>query len=92
MINSQRQRAEETSWGRDPFEYVEEEQVQGDRTNILELKGISVAKDKTALAFVNDEIVKVGDNIGGYTILRIENDKVLLQKGNQNFYLTLSQE
>ena len=38
----------------------------------LELKGISVGKDKAGFAFINNEIVKTGDKIGGYEVGEVE--------------------
>ncbi|MFH1338953.1 MAG: hypothetical protein ABIH40_03835 [Candidatus Omnitrophota bacterium] len=91
-LSLQRQRAENLVWGRDPFVYVEAETDRGYRTGAMELKGISLGKDKAGYAFINNEIVKAGDTVGGYDVLEIEKDKVLLKKGSQSFYLTLPEE
>lgn len=91
-LSQQRQRADNLTWGRDPFVYVEAETDKSYRTGALELKGISLGKDKAGYAFINNEIVKVGDTVGGYDVLEIEKDKVLLRKGSQSFYLTLPEE
>jgi len=92
-LSLQKQRAETLSWDRDPFVYVEAEVDRKDyRTSTLQLKGISLGRDKIGYAFINDEILKVGDTIGGYEVLQIQKDKVLLRKGNQSFYLTLPEE
>jgi hypothetical protein len=91
-LNLQKQRAETLAWGRDPFVYVEAEAGRGYRTSALELKGVSLGENKIGYAFINNEILKVGDTIGGYEVLQIQKDKVLLRKGNQSFYLTLPEE
>lgn len=78
------------AWGRDPFTVsrLDKDYQKAD----LELKGISFGKDKKGFAFINNEIVTVGDNVGDYQIAEIQKDKVLLRKENQSFYLTLPQE
>lgn len=72
-------------WGRDIFSTDLEKEYQ---ISELQLKGISLGKDKTSFAFINDEIVKVGDRIGDYQVIEIEQKRVLIRKGNQSFYLT----
>ena len=54
------------------------------------VKGITIGKDKSALAFINNEIVKIGDSISGYNVDEIQKDKVILSKGSQIFTLRLS--
>lgn len=77
------------SWGRDPFSESQEKEY---RISELELKGISFAKGKKGFAFINNEIVSKGDRIGDYEIVEVEKDRVLLKKGNQNFYIAFPQE
>lgn len=71
-------------WGRDPFAEPSEREYQ---IGELELKGISFGKDKKGFAFINNEIVRKGDKVGSYEVVEVEKDKVLLKKGNQDFYL-----
>jgi hypothetical protein len=78
-------------WGRDPFVRVKTLEA-GSRTSSLELKGISIGQDKKGFALINQEIVRVGDKIEGCEVLSIEKNRVLLQKGGQNFYLKLPEE
>ncbi|MFC1592397.1 hypothetical protein ACFL4C_00065 [Candidatus Omnitrophota bacterium] len=92
IIISQKKRAESLDWARDPFVYVETDQDKSYRSGILTLKGISLGKDKIGFAFINNEIVKIDDIIGGYQVLQIDKDKVLLKKGGQSFYLALPEE
>lgn len=87
-ILAQRERAA-LAWGRDVFSQATDKEYQ---RSDLSLKGISFGADQTGFAFINDDIVKVGDKVGDYEILEIHKDKVLVGKGTQNFYLTLSQE
>jgi len=90
IIDSQKKRAL-SDWGRDPFYSPEKKEVVY-KENVLSLKGISIGKDKEGFAFINNQIVTVGDIIGGYKVVEIEQDKVLLKKGGEKFYLTLPEE
>jgi hypothetical protein len=81
---------EKLEWGRDPFS-VSKSAKEYQRA-ALQLKGISLGKNKIGFAFINNEIVKKGDIIGDYEVTQIQKDKVLLRKGEQSFYLTLPQE
>lgn len=92
IVRLQKERAAILVWARDPFEYVETETDKGGYTDALSLRGVSIGKDRPCFAFINNEIVRVGDFIGGYQVVQIERDKVLVKKGNQAFYLTLSGE
>lgn len=81
---------EKLDWDRDPFSASK---AAGDyQRATLELKGISLGKNKNGFAFINNEIVKKGDRIGEYEVTEIQRDKVRLRKGEQSFYLTLPQE
>jgi hypothetical protein len=73
-------------WGKSPFKSSPDKDYQ--KTS-LELKGISLGKDKKNFAFINNEIVKVGDKVEDYEVVEIEKNRVLLKKQDQGFYLTL---
>lgn len=88
-LNIQKEHAD-LAWGRDPFS-ASKAGLEYQRSD-LELKGISVGKDKAGFAFINNEIVKTGDKIGGYEVGEVEKTRVLLKKGGQSFYLTLPGE
>ncbi|MFA6384546.1 MAG: hypothetical protein WCY10_04155, partial [Candidatus Omnitrophota bacterium] len=79
----------EAAWGRDPFWSVSD---STGKLNEFELKGISFAKDKKGYAFINDQIVSVGDALGGYEVSLIEKDRVMLTRGVQTFFLTFSED
>lgn len=87
-LSAQKERAN-LRWGRDIFVAPTDKEYQ--RAD-LKLKGISFGADKKGFAFINNEIVKVGDKVGDYEVLTIEKDKVLVGKGSQTFYLTLPSE
>ena len=71
------------AWGRDPFS-PSKAGLEYQRSD-LELKGISVGKDKAGFAFINNEIVKTGDKIGGYEVGEVEKNRVLLKKAGRAF-------
>jgi len=56
----------------------------------LDLKGI-IYSDKGAVAIINDEVLRDGDSIGDYTIVQIEEKRVILEKGNEGFILKLEE-
>jgi len=78
----------ENSWGRDPFLSMSD---SAGTLNEFELKGISFARDKKGYAFINDQIVGVGDTMSGYQVSRIYKDRVMLTRGSQTFFLTFSE-
>jgi hypothetical protein len=88
-LETQKRRAE-APWGRDPFS--SDTYKSGQANSELKLQGISCRRDKVGFAFINNEIVKKGDIIGGYEVGEILKDKVLLRKGSQSFYLTFPEE
>ena len=88
-IEEQKKRAS-TDWGIDPFYHkAKEELYQGSN---LVLKGVSIGRDKKNYAFINNEIVTVGDTIVGYKVIEVQKNKILLNKGTESFYLILPQE
>ena len=89
VAESQNKRAQ-GPWGRDPFTSDVYKSVQAESE--LKLQGISYRKDKVGFAFINNEIVKKGDIVGGYEVAEILKDRVLLKKGSQSFYLAFPEE
>jgi hypothetical protein len=77
------------SWGRDPFIGLFDKEFKMDE---LKLQGISFGKNRAGYAFINNEIVKKGDEVGGYEVVEVEKAKVLLKKESQSFYLTFPGE
>jgi hypothetical protein len=46
--------------------------------------------DKTSpMAIINDEIVKIGDSVGGKIVVDIKQDRVILNDGSKDFELRL---
>lgn len=76
-------------WGRDPFgaSPVNHEE----RLDNFSLQGITLGNG-TGYAFINDAIVRKGGRIGDYLVADISRDRVLLQRGEQKFYLKFPAE
>ena len=89
IIVLQRERAK-LPWGRDPFFFTKAKKAYKGRR--LMLKGISLDKSGVGYAFINDEIVTVGDKVANYRVMEIKKDKVLLKRGSDTFYLAMPEE
>lgn len=88
-IEEQKKRAM-LDWGTDPFYHIAKpDEYRGIR---LIIKGISIGKDGKGYAFINNEIVSVGDVISGYTVKKVQKKQVLLQREEEIFYLALPEE
>ena len=74
-------------WGQDPFYHTVTAEVYESTT--LVLKGVSIGRNKNGYAFINDEILTVGDPIAEYVVKEIHQNKVLLERGDELFYLVL---
>ncbi|MEK6728053.1 MAG: hypothetical protein AABY28_05235 [Candidatus Omnitrophota bacterium] len=76
-----------TSWARNPFT------LQKTSSKVFEgliLGGIMWDKEKP-LAIINDEIVKIGDNVSGNIVVDIKQDKVILKDGAKDFELRIGE-
>ena len=56
----------------------------------LDLKGIIYSQENSVVV-INGEVLKEGDTIGDYFILKIEEKKVILKKDNKGFTLKLEE-
>ena len=81
-----KKRTEFADWGRDPFTRQREEKV-GSVSN-LTLCAIIWGDEKPS-AFINDSIVYVGDKITDKTVKQIEQNKVILTDGTNDYVLEL---
>jgi len=88
-LSAQAQRAA-LDWGRNPFARAAQEKKYTHAT--LELRGVSVSREKGAYAYINDEIVTVGDIIAEYEVCEIEKNRVKLERRGESFYLVLPEE
>ena len=57
----------------------------------LAIRGIIYSKE-SPVAIINDEVVERGENLGDYLVLDIEEKRVILKKGDQEFILKLEEE
>lgn len=77
------------AWGRDPF--GSQEGKPDERVETLTLQGVTVGNG-TGYAFINNLIVRKGDRFGNLQVADVLKDKVLLQKGDQKFYLNFPEK
>lgn len=82
---AQRQHATLLAWGRDPFA----QGVMTSQASRLVLLGI-VWDAQQPLAIVNGRTVRVGEELDGYRIVEIAQDRVSVTDGTQTFQLLLS--
>jgi len=75
------------TWGADPF--VRDWVTVNELAN-LKLKAVTLGGDKP-YALVNDQILQVGDEIGGKKVVKIESDNVTLEQGGRTFTLLLGE-
>ncbi|MCD6219883.1 hypothetical protein J7K43_05810 [Candidatus Calescamantes bacterium] len=87
-------------WGRDPFQPPEEESeivpsppptVEEEAPSELTLAGTLVSP-KGAVAIINEKIVKEGESIGGFKVLRIERKRVILTREGKSYSLYLGRK
>ncbi|MDD5347459.1 MAG: hypothetical protein PHT59_02455 [Candidatus Omnitrophica bacterium] len=68
------------------------EQRQGSAAEELKVEGIIFDKRGLSYAVINNEIVKIGDLIEDYQVLRIEESKVILIREGQPKEIILEEE
>lgn len=75
-------------WGRDPFSLdapdIKEQGMEG-----LVLSGTVADKDNS-YAIINNDVVKLGDEVGGMTIVEINEKNVVLDENGQRHILELN--
>ncbi len=81
-----RRRTEFVDWGRNPFTRQREEKV-GSVSNLT--LGAIIWGDKKPSAFINNKIVSAGDKITDKTVKQIEQDRVILTDGTNDYVLEL---
>ncbi len=85
-----------STWGDDPFLIKVKKKIvkKSSRKRIKEptfvLKGISYRPDEGSVALINDRILKLGDVIEGYKVIKIEEKKVVLWNGKKRKILRLT--
>jgi len=84
------EKSDQREWGRNPFLLAKAKKVY--KAEVVVLKGVSLGKEGKNFAFINDQIVSIGDKVKEHTVIEIHKDKVLLKKGNDSFYLGLPEQ
>jgi hypothetical protein len=62
--------------------------ASSNRGGSLQLKGVIIG-GKNPIAIINDKLVRNGERIGDYTVVRVEKKQVFLRSANRNIRLTL---
>jgi len=78
-------KTEFTSWKRSPF--ISQEVIAAPDVKVV-LKGV-VWHNENPKALLNDEIMGIGEKIGGYTVVEITEDSVLLNDGTKDLRLKM---
>ena len=88
-----KKRTEFVGWGKNPFAKPQEEEKEGKKVgSVSDLKlGAIMWDDKTPSAFINGKIVSVGDKIDDKTVKQIEEDRVILTDGTNDYVLRLGE-
>lgn len=79
------------TWGRDPFGLPKPQKTgeeQKTPSAALHLGGI-IWDEKKPCAIINDEILARGDTIGGFKVVEISRNKVVLDNGTEKLTLEL---
>lgn len=58
-------------------------EAEGDSSSDLNIEGIIYDKNGVSYAIVNKSVVKVGDSVDDYQVLKVEKDKVFFIKEGQ---------
>lgn len=69
-----------------------EPQTQKETDKAVKLEGIIYDSRGMSYAIINSKIAKVGDMVGGYQVLRIRPQKVILTMAGQEFEVELKKE
>ena len=75
-------------WGRDPF-LLDTANIQEQGTEDLALNGI-IPDKQNPYAIINNEVVKLGDKVGGMTVIEINENNVVLDENGQRHTLELN--
>ena len=83
-VATQQKAARQTTWRRDPFT-----QGAAGGNHALSLNGI-LWNDQQPMAIINDQTVRVGESIEGYTVVEIGKDFVSVTDGTQTIQLRIA--
>jgi type II secretory pathway component PulC len=68
-----------------------EREPRAHKTPSLKLKGVIVG-GSNSVASINGKLLRLGERIDGYQIVRIEEKRVFLRSGNRTFKLELAKK
>lgn len=85
-----RKRTEFVDWGRNPFAWPQRDEKAGGVSN-LTLFSIMWNDKGARAAAINESIVRVGDKITDKTVKRIEQNRVILTNGTDDYVLELQE-
>ena len=84
-----RKRTEFVDWGRNPFAFPQRKERVGSISNLV--LSCIIWSDEKASAFINESIVYVGDKITDKIVKRIEQNRVILTNGTDDYVLELQE-
>ena len=78
------------AWGRDPFRapIVKDSDVLSTSWKDFKLTGVIPGRNAT----INGEIIGVGEEFEGYILIKVENYRIILEKAEQSYILTMPEE
>ncbi len=90
LLKQTQKKLEEADWTNDPFAIGEGSLFLKDLSS-FKLTGILLDPDG-AHAVINDEVLKVGDELAGWEVIEILPNKIILKRGDEEVSLNLWEE
>ncbi len=90
LLKQSRKKLEEADWTNDPFA-VGEGSLFSKGLSSFKVTGI-VLDPHGAHAVINDEVLKVGDELAGWKVIEILPNKIILKRGDEEVSLNLWEE
>lgn len=78
----------DVKWGRDPF-LLDASSVKERGMEDLEINGI-ISDKQSPYAIINNDVVKLGDQVNGMTVIEINENNVVLEQDGQKHTLELN--
>ena len=88
FTNDERQTTNDEKWGRDPF-LLDASSVREQGMEELELNGI-VSDKQSPYAIINNDVVKLGDQVNGMIVIEINEKNVVLDENGQKHTMELN--
>lgn len=77
-------------WGRDPFHPLPVDDRDKPSTNWKDFKLTGVIPDR--IATINGEVVGIGEEFEGYLLIKVESNRIILEKTGQSYILTMPED